>query len=94
MNNETARYVFRIVALKEVLSYPKKYGFEFDEEDLYKLPNTQIVEVDTVITNIASFAKTFNTNYKELKLHNAWLRENKLNNKSRKLYQIKIPNNN
>ena len=94
LNNETARYVFRIVALKEVLSYPKKYGFEFDEEDLYKLPNTQIVEVDTVITNIASFAKTFNTNYKELKLHNAWLRENKLNNKSRKLYQIKIPNNN
>jgi len=94
LNNETARYVFRIVALKEVLSYPKKYGFEFDEEDLYKLPNTQIVEVDTVITNIASFAKTFNTNYKELKLHNAWLRENKLNNKSRKLYQIKIPNEN
>ena len=94
LNNETARYVFRIVALKEVLSYPKKYGFEFDEEDLYKLPNTQIVEVDTVIRNIASFAKTFNTNYKELKLHNAWLRENKLNNKSRKLYQIKIPNNN
>ena len=94
LNNETARYVFRIVALKEVLSYPKKYGFEFDEEDLYKLPNTQIVEVDTVIRNIASFAKTFNTNYKELKLHNAWLIENKLNNKSRKLYQIKIPNNN
>lgn len=91
LNNETARYVFRIVALKEVLSYPKKYGFEFDEEDLYELPNTQIVEVDTVITNIASFAKAFNTNYKELKLHNAWLRENKLNNKSRKLYQIKIP---
>lgn len=94
LNNETARYVFRIVALKEVLSYPKKYGFEFDEEDLYKLPNTQIVEVDTVITNIASFAKAYNTNYKELKLHNAWLRENKLNNKSRKLYQIKIPNDN
>lgn len=91
LNNETARYVFRIVALKEVLSYPKKYGFEFDEEDLYELPNTQIVEVDTVITNIASFAKAFNTNYKELKLHNTWLRENKLNNKSRKLYQIKIP---
>lgn len=94
LNNETARYVFRIVALKEVLSYPKKYGFEFDEEDLYKLPNTQIVEVDTVIRNIASFAKKFKTNYKELKLHNAWLRENKLNNKSRKLYKIKIPNSN
>ena len=52
---------------------------------------TRTVKVDTVITNIASFAKGFNTNYKELKLHNAWLRENKLNNKSRKLYKITIP---
>ena len=91
LNNETSRYVFRIVALKEVLSYPKKYGFEFEEEDLYDLPKTKTIKVDTVISNIASFAKGFQSNYKELKLHNAWLRENKLNNKSRKLYTIKIP---
>ena len=91
LNSETSRYVLRIVALKEVLSYPKKYGFEFEKEDLYTSPATRIVKVDTVITNIASFAKGFNTNYKELKLHNAWLRENKLNNKSRKLYKITIP---
>ena len=39
------------------------------------------VHVDTVITNIASFAKGFGMNYKELKLYNPWLRENKLNNK-------------
>jgi len=91
LNLETSRYVLRIVALKEVLSYPKKYGFEFEKEDLYTSPATRTVKVDTVITNIASFAKGFNTNYKELKLHNAWLRENKLNNKSRKLYKITIP---
>ena len=91
LNNETARYIFRIVALKEVLSYPKKYGFEFEKEDLYYLPKTKTVKVDTVISNIASFAKGFQTNYKELKLHNRWLRENKLNNKSRRLYTIKIP---
>tara|TARA_B110000902_G_scaffold3688_1_gene4246 strand:+ start:77 stop:979 length:903 start_codon:yes stop_codon:yes gene_type:complete len=91
LNNETSRYVLRIVALKEVLSYPKKYGFEFEKEDLYTSPATRTVKVDTVITNIASFAKGFNINYKELKLHNAWLRENKLNNKSRKSYKITIP---
>ena len=28
-----------------------------------------------------------------LKLHNPWLRENKLNNSSGKLYEIKIPTN-
>ncbi len=89
--DETERYVFRIIALKEVLSNPKAYGFIFDENDLYTLPKTRTVQVDTVITNIANFAKSFGTNYKELKLHNPWLRENKLNNKSRKLYEIKIP---
>lgn len=89
--DETERYVFRIIALKEVISNPKKYGFVFDETDLYTLPKTKTVKVDTVITNIASFAKQFGTNYKELKLHNPWLRENKLNNKTRKLYEIKIP---
>ena len=94
LNSETSRYVFRIVALKEVLSNPRKYGFEFEEDDLYNLPDIKTVKVDTVITNIASFAKKFKTNYKELKLNNAWLRENKLNNKSRKLYKIKIPNSN
>lgn len=91
LNAETARYVFRIVALKEVITHPEKYGFILDDEDLYTLPKTKTVKVDTAISNIASFAKKFNTNYKELKLHNAWLRENKLNNKSRKLYFIKIP---
>ncbi len=89
--DETERYVFRIIALKEVLSNPKAYGFIFDENDLYTNPKTRTVQVDTVITNIANFAKSFGTNYKELKLHNPWLRENKLNNKSRKLYEIKIP---
>lgn len=89
--NETERYVFRIIAIKEVLSNPKAYGFIFDENDLYTLPKTKTVQVDTVITNIASFAKNFGTNYKELKLHNPWLRENRLNNASRKMYDIKIP---
>lgn len=89
--DETERYVFRIIALKEVLSNPKKYGFIFDTNDLYTLPKTRTVEVDTVITNIANFAKHFGTNYKELKIHNPWLRQNRLNNKSRKLYHIKIP---
>ena len=87
----TERYIPRIIAAKEILSHPDKYGFEFDKEDLYELGTTYTVEVDTAITDIASFAKKFDTNYKELKMYNPWLRENKLNNKTRKLYQIKIP---
>lgn len=89
--DETERYVFRILALKEIISNPQKYGFTYDQEDLYTLPQTYTVKVDTAITNIAAFAKKHGTTYKDLKLHNSWLRENKLNNRSRKLYEIKIP---
>ncbi|NLP58419.1 lytic transglycosylase domain-containing protein [Lutibacter sp. B1] len=91
LGDETERYVPRIVAVKEILTNPVKYGFIFDEEDLYTLEPTRIIEVDTAITDIARFAKGYGINYKIMKLHNPWLRENKLNNKSRKLYQIKIP---
>ena len=91
LGDETERYLPRMVALKEILTNPKKYGFLFENEDLYKLEPTRIIEVDTIISDIAQFSKGLGINYKVLKLHNPWLRENKLNNNSRKLYQIKIP---
>ena len=91
--DETERYVLRIIALKEVISNPKKYGFVFDNDDLYTLAKTRTIKVDTAITNITHFAKKFGMNYKEFKIYNPWLRENKLNNKSRKVYEIKIPVN-
>ena len=89
--DETERYIFRILALKEIISNPKKYGFVFEKEDLYTLEKTRTVKVDTAITNITAFAKRFGMNYKEFKIHNPWLREHHLNNKSRKVYDIKIP---
>ena len=73
------------------MSNPALYGFNFEKEDLYNLEETKIVKVDTAITDIALFAQNFDTNYKELKIHNPWLRENKLNNSSKKLYEIKLP---
>jgi len=91
LSSETQRYVPRIIAIKEILSHPNHYGFIFDNEDLYQLEQTKLVTVDTAIHNIASFAQQMECNYKELKLHNPWLRENHLNNRSRKKYEIKIP---
>ena len=90
LNDETARYVPRIIAVKEILSHPKKYGFSFETQDLYKPLISYQVRVDTVISDMARFAKNFDMTYKELKILNPWLREAKLNNKSRKEYLIKI----
>lgn len=91
LGEETGRYIFRIVALKEILSNPTKYGFNFREKDLYSQVPTYQVEVDTAVTDFTKFAEQFDINYKLLKLHNPWLREPHLNNRSRKQYFIDIP---
>ncbi|MDN3665722.1 lytic transglycosylase domain-containing protein [Algibacter miyuki] len=91
LGEETGRYMFRIVALKEILSNPDTYGFNFREKDLYKEIPTYKVEVDTAVTDFTKFAENFGINYKILKLHNPWLREPHLNNRSRKQYFLDIP---
>ncbi len=91
VGDETGRYIPRLIAVKEILTHPEKYGFVFDTTDLYYPTPTYKVMVDTPIHNIALFAKKFKINYKTLKLYNPWLRENHLNNRSRKKYFIRLP---
>lgn len=91
LGQETGRYVFRIIALKEITNNAKKYGFNYTDDDLYNYPPTFSVEVDTAVSDFVQFAEGFGINYKQLKIHNPWLRETFLNNKSRKKYNIEIP---
>lgn len=91
LGEETGRYVFRIIALKEILSHPAQYGFNYQKEDLYEYIPTYKVSVDSAVTDFVKFSERFGINYKILKLHNPWLREPHLNNKSRKQYFIDIP---
>ena len=67
LGEETKRYLPRIVAVKEILSNPTKYGFIFDNEDLYNLKPIKLIEVDTAISNIAVFSKNLGINYNILK---------------------------
>ena len=91
LNEETGRYLFRIVALKEIMASPKQYGFNFRAQDLYSHIPTYKVAIDTAVTDFVAFSKTYGITYKVLKIHNPWLREPHLNNKSRKQYTIEIP---
>lgn len=89
---ETGRYVFRIMAIKEILSNPEKYGFYLDKEDMYQAIPSFNVEVNKPVLSFADFAQEYEINYKILKRHNPWLREPHLNNASGKKYTIEIPN--
>ena len=91
LNSETGRYVFRILAFKEILSNPEKYGFYVDQQDLYQAIPTKTIIVNTPVQDFAKFAKQQGINYKILKIHNPWLRDTYLKNASGKAYSIKIP---
>jgi len=91
LNDETARYVFRILAIKEIFENPGKYGFKLKPEHLYNPEPLRIIEVNADIHDLVSFAKSHGSNYKLLKRHNPWLRQPRLNVKKGKTYQIALP---
>lgn len=88
---ETSRYIFRILAFKEIMNNPSKYGFVYKNKDLYPTLATREIEVDTAIANLTSFSSSLGITYKELKQHNPWLIEGHLNNSSHKRYMLRIP---
>ncbi len=91
LNQETSRYVFRIVAMKEIMEHSDDYGYRIRKKDMYPLIPTYTVKVDTAITDMAQFATRLNINYKTIKTFNPWLREAFLQNQENKVYYIQIP---
>lgn len=91
LNSETSRYVFRIIAVKDIMTNPEKYGYHVKKNQLYPVDKYRIVECDTTIADFTEFAIANNSNYKLFRLFNPWLREPYLHNKKRKKYQFQFP---
>jgi membrane-bound lytic murein transglycosylase D len=91
LNEETSRYVFRILAVKELISKPGDYGFKLRKRDLYPPIPTYKIYVDSSITDLADFAIKQGVNYKILKIFNPWLRKGSLSNPQKKKYAITLP---
>lgn len=91
LNDETSRYVFRLMAIKEIFQHPEKYGFKLKPEHLYQAEEVKHVEVEESIKDLVVFAQAQGSNYKLLKRHNPWLRQNKLTVKKGKKYRIALP---
>lgn len=91
LNEETSRYVFRVLAIKQILQFPKDYGFNLRKKDLYAPLPFKNIEVDSTINDLSLFAESQGINYKLLKYFNPWLRTDKLTNIEKKKYSIKIP---
>jgi membrane-bound lytic murein transglycosylase D len=91
LSDETARYIFRAVAYKLVITDPVNYGFKIAKKDLFPELKFYGVTVDTTVNDFSAFAEKFGTNYKILKFLNPWLRKPYLTPRPNKEYLIKIP---
>jgi hypothetical protein len=93
LSDETNRYVFRILAFKELMENPERYGFDLPRSQYYSpLADYKIVKVDTAINSLGDFASQFGTSYRLLKVYNPWLLKRNLAKKDGKVYEIKMPN--
>jgi hypothetical protein len=92
LNEETSRYIFRIISIKEIMQDPEKFGFFVEKDDLYpQLTDYYTVHIDNAIPNLADLAIQHGTNFRMLKVYNPWLMGTSLTNKNGKRYEIRIP---
>ena len=91
LNSETARYVYRLLALREVMEQPEAYGFHLSRADVYAPLEGDVVEVKATVEDLASFALEQGTTLRELKAFNPWLRDDRLEVTEGKTYRVRIP---
>lgn len=91
LNDETSRYMFRILALKEVLGNPKKYGFELKPEHGYRPLPVKTITVTSSIQDLPQYALEQGTNYKTLKLYNPWIKGYELTVPQGKEFVLELP---
>lgn len=91
LNDETARYVFRILAFKEIIENPEKYRFKITRKQYYPEVKTKKIKVDTTINDLVHFAHQQGVTYKTLRLHNPWINDYSITNTNNKTYIFLIP---
>ena len=92
LNDETSRYIFRILALKEVLKNPERYGFNLDRLQGYEPMTSRTVSITESIPDLPQYALDQGINYKILKLYNPWIKEYKLTvSETIPAYELRLP---
>ncbi|PHR48823.1 MAG: murein transglycosylase [Fluviicola sp.] len=94
LNSETARYVFRILAVKEIMNNPKKFGFEIDAHQLYSPYKTRKVKVENSIGNLYEWSLEQGVTIKIVRKLNPWISGSELTLISNQTIEIELPKNN
>ncbi len=91
LNDETNRYMFRLLAMKEIMEHPARYGYRLTPEQLYRPTECEEVTVNTPVDDWAAWAAKHGTSYLALRELNPWIRAKSLPNKSGKTYTVLVP---
>ncbi|MFA6458011.1 MAG: lytic transglycosylase domain-containing protein [Patescibacteria group bacterium] len=78
LNDETSRYLFRILAVKEIMRDPEKYGYELDDGDYFAWPKFAVQTVVGPVADLAQFASENATTLRAIKELNPWIVGNSL----------------
>ncbi len=92
INDETMRYLYRIVSMKSIMENPSDFGFYLGDEDYYApLENYRVETITSSIPNLATYANEQGISYRQLKIYNPWLISTKLTLSGNKTYSFYIP---
>ena len=91
LNEETSRYVFRIMATKAIFENPRAFGFNLTANQLYMPVECNEVEVNGPVESWPQWAADHGISYAQLREENPWIRAKKLTNKAAKTYKVRVP---
>ncbi len=89
--DETSRYMFRLLAMKEVMEHPLDYGFVLRADQFYNPVQYTYVEVNNPVESWVDWAAKHDLSFAQLREHNPWIRAKSLPNKTGKTYRVRIP---
>lgn len=91
LNEETGRYLYRILAMKAIHRQPSDYGFKLRKKDLYpEIPTYQVV-VDSAHVDMGQFAAQKGVPFRVVKLLNPWIRKTSLSCDPGQSYRVCLP---
>jgi hypothetical protein len=93
LNEETSRYMYRILATKLIFESPETYGFSIAIDQTYPFPKTKQVHLSESKINWVAFAQSQNMSYSDLRELNPWIKGYRHSNRNKKEYEISVLTN-
>ena len=90
LNEETSRYMYRMLATKLIFESPESYGFVIPKAQTYPFPNTKLVKVSASAIDWVAFAQSENISYADLREMNPWIKGYQLSNLNNKEYEVRV----